>query len=149
MCPVVTFSLSDQEYCLDVSCVQEVVRIVAITPLPAAPPEILGAINLRGVPVLVLDLRQRFGLPYQPPTLASPLLIVKLSGAAHDVRLAVLVDQVIAVVQDLIAPDAAGLVRIADRLVVMLNPDDLPSAPMLPLLGLDASVLHDQVNRRL
>src|SRR5262245_36687139 len=138
MCPVVTFALSDQEYCLDVSCVQEVVRIVAITPLPAAPPEILGAINLRGSPTLVLDLRVRFGLPPLAPTMASPLLVVKLNDAAPGAKLAVLVDRVIGVVHDATLPDAAGLVRVADRLVVMLNPDDLPTEPVLPLLGHDA-----------
>jgi purine-binding chemotaxis protein CheW len=69
MCAVVLFSLADQQYSLDVSHVQEVVRMVAMTRVPDAPPEILGAINVHGSATLVMDLRQRFGLPRMAPPL--------------------------------------------------------------------------------
>ncbi len=130
MCPVVMFSLADQDYCLDVMDVQEVVRMVAITPIPEAPPEILGVINVRGVPTLVLDLRQRLGLPIRPPTPISPLLMVK----AHGAKLAVLVDRVIGVTHDATTPSNAGIVRVGDKLVVRLRPDNLPSEQTLLLL---------------
>jgi chemotaxis signal transduction protein len=136
MCPVVIFSLADQEYCLDVLDVQEVIRMVKVTPLPEAPSEILGVINVRGVPTLVLDLRQRLRLPHRPPTLISPLLIVKV----HNTKLAVLVDRVIGVTQETTLPSNAGIVRVGDRLVVMLRPDNLPSEQTSPLLtGLPAT----------
>ena len=131
MCPMVIFSLADQEYCLDVQDVQEVVRMVTVTPLPEAPAEVLGAINVRGVPTLVLDLRQRLGLTHRPPTPISPLLIVK----AHGASLAVLVDRVIGVTQEGTMPSNAGIVRVGDKLVVMLRPDNLPSERSLPLIG--------------
>ncbi len=131
MRPLVTFMLADQEYALDVLDVQEVVRMVAMTPLPEAPPEILGAINVRGTPTLVLDMHRRFGLPAQEPGPDSPLVLVKVQGT----HLALLVDRVVGVVHADIAPDAAGFVRIADRLVVMLSPAALPSHAVLALLG--------------
>ncbi len=43
--------------------VREIVRAVAIAPLPGAPAIIEGAINVRGRIVPVVDVRQRLGLP--------------------------------------------------------------------------------------
>ena len=131
MRPLVTFILADREYALDVADVHEVARMVSMTPLPEAPPEILGAINVRGTPTLVLDMRQRLGLPRQTPRADSPLVLVTVNGAP----LALLVDRVVGVVQADLTPDAAGFVRIQDRLVVTLNPASLPTNAMLPLLG--------------
>lgn len=45
------------------SRVREIVRAVAIAPLPGAPPIIEGAINLHGRIVPVIDVRQRLELP--------------------------------------------------------------------------------------
>jgi purine-binding chemotaxis protein CheW len=52
-----------------VTAVQEVVRAVAVSPLPDVPPFVEGVINARGTLVPVFDLRRRFGLPPTPPTL--------------------------------------------------------------------------------
>lgn len=60
---LLVFELSGQRYGLSLSAVREVVRAVAITPLPGAPPVVEGAIDVRGRVVPVLDLRARFGLP--------------------------------------------------------------------------------------
>ncbi len=136
--PLLVFTLAEQEYCLKISEVREVIRMVAITWLPEAPPEVLGAINVHGVPTLVLDLRRRFGLPHRPPTLASPLILVD----SQDIKLAVLVDWVIGVAQSATPPDAAGMIRVRDRLVIMLEPKKLPSEQTVPLLaGLERAVL--------
>lgn len=128
---VVTFSLGDQDYCLDVSNVKEVIRMVAMTPIPEAPPEILGAIDVRGVPVLVLDLRRRFGLMSQAPTVNSPLLLIGTRGKL----LALLVDKVGSVVRTFSEPDAAGLIHVQNHLTVMLNPDQLPTEQLLSLFA--------------
>ncbi len=105
--------------------------MVAIRPLPGTPPELLGAINVRGMPMLVLDIRQRLGLPPIPPTPVSPLLILELGAK----RLALLVDHVNGVVQVPTMPDVSGLVRLGDDLSVLLRPDDLLSAPVQSLLA--------------
>ena len=46
---------------IDVAYVAEVLRAVALEPLPGAPAFVAGLINLRGVLLPVLDLRVRFG----------------------------------------------------------------------------------------
>jgi purine-binding chemotaxis protein CheW len=48
---------------LPATAVREIVRAVAITPVPGAPPIIEGAVNLRGQLVPVVDVRRRLALP--------------------------------------------------------------------------------------
>jgi purine-binding chemotaxis protein CheW len=127
---LVVFSLADRQYALDVADVQEVVRIVRITALPDTPSEVLGVIDYRGTATPVLDLRLRFELPASAPTSISPLVIVRTRGTT----LALLVDRVDEVVWVYVEPDAAGTVRVGDRLLVKLSPDSLLTESLEPLL---------------
>ncbi|WP_368309280.1 chemotaxis protein CheW [Luteibacter sp. CQ10] len=56
------FSLEGQRYAVALSSVREVIRPGDITPVPGAPDDVLGIVNLRGQIVPVLDGRRRFGL---------------------------------------------------------------------------------------
>lgn len=58
-----TFHVGKYLFGVDVSLVQEVVRLQMITPVPLAAPEIAGLINLRGEVLTAIDLRSRLGLP--------------------------------------------------------------------------------------
>jgi purine-binding chemotaxis protein CheW len=58
-----TFHVGKYLFGVDVSLVQEVVRLQLITPVPLAAPEIAGLINLRGEVLTAIDLRARLGLP--------------------------------------------------------------------------------------
>jgi purine-binding chemotaxis protein CheW len=60
---LLTFTLDDLRIGVDADAVVEVVRAVAITPLPNAPAVVEGMIDVRGTVVPVFDLRRRFGLP--------------------------------------------------------------------------------------
>lgn len=77
---LLTFRLDDQEYALDISNVVQVVRMVAITPVPKAPEVVEGVINLRGKVIPVINLRKRCGLPSKPCGLNDHLLIAKMDG---------------------------------------------------------------------
>jgi purine-binding chemotaxis protein CheW len=63
---VLVFEVGGQTYALPTADVREVVRAVAITPLPNAPPVIEGVVNVRGRVLPVLDVRTRFRLPATP-----------------------------------------------------------------------------------
>jgi purine-binding chemotaxis protein CheW len=63
---VLVFEVGGQRYGLPIADVLELVRAVAITPLPNAPAVIEGIVNVRGRIVPVLDLRARFRLPAKP-----------------------------------------------------------------------------------
>ncbi len=56
------FSLKGQRYAVSLASVREVIRPGGITPVPGAPEDVLGIVNLRGQIVPVLDGRRRFGL---------------------------------------------------------------------------------------
>ncbi len=58
-----TFHVGKYLFGVDVSLVQEVVRLQTITPVPLAAPEIAGLINLRGEVLTAIDLRVRMGMP--------------------------------------------------------------------------------------
>jgi purine-binding chemotaxis protein CheW len=58
----VTFTIANQLFGIPVLQVQDVLAGGDITPIPLAPPEIAGALNLRGRIVTAVDVRLRLGL---------------------------------------------------------------------------------------
>jgi len=60
---LVTFNLLKEEFGVEISSVQEIIRAIDITPVPGAPSHVRGVINLRGKIIPVVDLRRRFSLP--------------------------------------------------------------------------------------
>ena len=69
---VCTFVVGGLLFGVPVAQVQEVLRHQEMTPVPLAPPEVSGLINLRGQIVTALDMRQRLGMAPRsadtPPT---------------------------------------------------------------------------------
>jgi chemotaxis signal transduction protein len=51
----VVFQIGDRRCSLELQQVEEVIRLGPVTPVPAAAPTVLGAMNLRGQVVAVLD----------------------------------------------------------------------------------------------
>jgi len=62
-----TFRLDGLWFGLPVSRVQEVLRYQPVTPVPLAPRDIAGLINLRGRIVAAVDLRCTLAMPTRPP----------------------------------------------------------------------------------
>lgn len=60
---LVVMLVGAQRCALRLCDVQEIVRAVAVTPLPGAPPITEGVVDVRGDVVPVLDVRQRIGQP--------------------------------------------------------------------------------------
>lgn len=58
-----TFFVRDTLCALDAGGVQEVIRVGALTPVPYAPVDLLGIVNLRGRIVSIFDLGLRLGFP--------------------------------------------------------------------------------------
>lgn len=87
---LVLFVIDEQRFALVLSLVERAVRVVDVTPLPAAPQSVLGIVNVRGEVIPVYDLRRRFRLPEREINLSDQLMIAKTSR--H--RVALLVDAV-------------------------------------------------------
>ena len=135
-----TFSVDDIALAVPVAQVQEVMRHQPVTPVPGAPPEVRGLINLRGQIVVALDLRRRLG---RPDTGEVPLDVVVRSGGESVALLVDAIGEVIEVGEERPLPVpanlpaplavlAAGVLPLAGRIVVVLDVDaavELPSAP--------------------
>ncbi|MBI2193758.1 MAG: purine-binding chemotaxis protein CheW [Planctomycetes bacterium] len=83
---VLVFELCQKRFALLLSQVQEVLRSVAIAPLPNAPSAIEGLINVRGSLVPVFNLRHRFGLPAKAPEPGDHLIVARAQGRVVAVR---------------------------------------------------------------
>lgn len=59
---LVSVSVGGHTFEVPVMCVQDVIAAVRIDTVPLAPPEIAGALNLRGRIVTAVDMRRRLGL---------------------------------------------------------------------------------------
>ena len=70
----VTFRVQDQWFGIAVESAQEVLLAQRIAPVPLAPPEIAGFLNLRGQIVTAMDLRRRLQLT--PSSLEESINIV-------------------------------------------------------------------------
>ena len=82
MTELVAFRLDDLRIGLPLTVVERIVRAVEVTPLPGAPAIVLGAIDMQGHVLPVLDLRSRFLLPEREIGLADHFLIAATARRA-------------------------------------------------------------------
>lgn len=73
---LVVFALGEHCYALPLVHVKELLRMVAIAPLPDAPRGIVGTVNLRGCVIPVWSLRARLGLSPKEATLTDQIIVV-------------------------------------------------------------------------
>ncbi len=76
---LVTCTLNDVEFGLDINAVQEIVRIPKITPIPRSPDYVEGVANLRGNVLSVISSRRRFGMPDKKDE-NNRVIVVELNG---------------------------------------------------------------------
>jgi chemotaxis signal transduction protein len=81
--------LGGRPFAVDVTDAREVVRLETTTPVPGAPPSVLGVMNLRGNVLPVVEVRPLLGLPAR--TTSDRALVL----ADGDRRAAVLIEAVI------------------------------------------------------
>lgn len=103
-----TFELADSLFGVEVDRVQELLRQQRMTPVPLAPPEICGLINLRGQIVLAIETRRRLHMPERAPGASSMSVVIRSRyGTA-----ALVVDSI----GDVVAPDERGFEQVPDTL---------------------------------
>ena len=128
---LLSFKLDDQEYALGIANVVQVVRMVAITPVPKAPQVVEGVINLRGKVIPVVNLRKRCSLPPKPYGVNNHLLIAKTNQRVMALIVDVVSEMLNVPVDSLdssleIGEDnieyLSAVGRLSDRLLLVLNP---------------------------
>lgn len=91
---VLTLTVAGQPCGVPVLVVRDVLGSQTITPIPLAPTEIEGAMNLRGRIVTAVDLRRRLGLPRRPEG-GKPMSVVVEQGGELYAMLADAVGEVV------------------------------------------------------
>lgn len=130
---VVAFKLRKEEYGFSILNVKEIRGLTDITRVPFAPDFVKGVINLRGSVLPVIDLKKRLGLRPMEYTDSTRILIVQNDG----IDVGMIVDAVTEVltidaenIDSVKQTDSEtrflkGVGKIDDRLIIMLNLDEI------------------------
>ena len=130
---LVTFSIGEEEFGVDILKVQEIIRMVPITAMPNAPDYVEGVINLRGKVIPIIDFRKRFHI-FDTTTVEEQnrrIVVVSIGSAT----IGLVVDQVSQVLKlnaDQISPTPSvakgydadaiiGVGRIGEKLLIILD----------------------------
>jgi len=132
----VVFSLDAGRYALPLAAVERIVRAVEVTPLPTAPPIVLGAIDVQGRVLPVLNLRRRFGLRERAIEPADQFLIARTMNrtvvlvvdAAQGVLQSTASDTISAATLTTGLEHIQGVIRLPDGLVLIHELDLFLSA---------------------
>jgi purine-binding chemotaxis protein CheW len=76
----VTFQVGDLNFGVDVEQVQEVLRYQPMTPIPLAPPEVKGLVNLRGQIITAIDVRSLLGMSASTSGKKSMNVVIRAEG---------------------------------------------------------------------
>ena len=87
----IVVKLDGEQYGIDITFIDNIVRMQQITRVPKAQSFFAGVINLRGEIIPVMNLRLRFGLSEKENTNATRIIIVKPESNA---KIGILVDEV-------------------------------------------------------
>jgi purine-binding chemotaxis protein CheW len=128
---LVTFSIGEEEFGVDILRVQEIIRMMEITKVPRAPDFVEGVINLRGKVIPIVDLRQRFNLEKREHDKHTRIIVIEISnmivGFVVDAVSEVLripadtVEPPPAVVSGLESEYISGVGKLEDRLLILLD----------------------------
>lgn len=77
---LVSFTIGDEEFGVDILKVQEINRMVDVTRVPNTPEYVDGVINLRGKVIPIIDLRRRFEMKRKEKDKNTRIIVVELAG---------------------------------------------------------------------
>lgn len=125
------FYLAERTYAVPIACIEEIVPMTELSPVPGAPSFLSGFLEVGGEPVAVISMRRLFGLPEGEREMYTPLVILK----AATQKIALEIDGVTRIV-DVDADDlipvtegcslnncASAVARVDGQAVVLLSPE--------------------------
>ncbi len=77
---LVSFELGEEEFGVDILSVQEIIRMLEITPVPHSPHFVEGVINLRGKVLPVVNLRKRLSMQPKEYDKHTRIIVVDQGG---------------------------------------------------------------------
>lgn len=76
----ISFNVGDEVFATDILKIHEITSYRQLTKVPALPQFVKGVLNLKGIVVPVMDLREKFGLSVMDYTKFSVIMIIDVSG---------------------------------------------------------------------
>ena len=141
---LVTFSIGEEEFGVNILKVQEIIRTMEITKVPRAPEFVEGVINLRGKVIPIIDLRRRFGLAPKAHDKNTRIIVIEI----NNIIVGFVVDAVSEVLRipastvepppPVVGVDSdyiSGVGKLQDRLLIMLDLDKLLSSEDMDMLS--------------
>jgi len=134
---MVGFTVGNEEFCVDILKVQEIIRMMGITKIPNAPDYAEGVINLRGRVIPVINFRKRFNLPESSADNDDSRRIVVVDIIGNTIGLIVdEVSQVIKLENDCVSPTPEtmktsggacfnGIGRMGEKLIILLDVEEM------------------------
>ena len=135
---MVGLELAGEFYGVEISRIQEIIRMQPITSVPNGPAFVVGLTNLRGRVIPVMDLRARFSLDVSEPSRRSRIVVAEMGE--HTVGLIVdAVSEVLRISPSMVEPPSSlvtsadsaylrGVAKIDERLVLLLDLSHVLSA---------------------
>ncbi|MDU0112508.1 chemotaxis protein CheW [Psychrosphaera aquimarina] len=134
-----TFMLGDEQFAIDILCVEEIRSWEQPTRIPNAPNHVKGVINMRGVIVPIIDLRIKFGVGENSYAVSTVVIVLTIEVEHDSKTIGFVVDAVSDVLnaeEDEIKKSPAfggsippefiiGLVNLEDAVVTLLNAEAL------------------------
>lgn len=135
MLHLVGFKNNDDFFGIPIDRVREIVRVPEVTAVPESPDFYKGVINLRGRIVPVIDMSRRLGKTPSGEGKANRILVLELGGGLAGL-LVDSVSEIVKMEKGAIEPPpeavsnaagsyVAGVGRLKDRLILLLNIDEL------------------------
>lgn len=134
---LVTFSIGEEEFGVDILKVQEIIRTMEITKVPRAQDFVEGVINLRGKVIPIIDLRRRFGFTSKVHDKHTRIIVIEINNmivgfvvdsVSEVLRIpAATVEPPPPVVAGVESEYISGVGKLEDRLLILLDLDKLLS----------------------
>jgi len=142
---LVTFTIANEEFGVEILKVQEIIRTLDITRVPRVPAFVEGVINLRGKVIPIIDMRRRFGIESIEHGKDTRIIVIEINhmvvGFVVDAVSEVLripastVEPPPSIVAGIDSEYISGVGKLNDRLLLMIDLDKLLSQEEHGCLG--------------
>ncbi|MBN2640666.1 MAG: chemotaxis protein CheW [Victivallales bacterium] len=144
-----TFVLGDEVFGIQITKVQEIIRMQNVTKVPRVKPFVRGVINLRGKIIPVIELRTKFNMDKQDDTDKTCIIVIQVEGEVVSCTMGVIIDEVREVLNissEAIEPPTVlgysesndfmlGIGKIGDEVKILLNIDKILTSSELAMLA--------------
>jgi len=140
---IVEFTLANEHYGIESSCVREVCPLKDYTPLPCTPAFVLGLMNVRGQIVSIIDIKKFFDMPEVGISDLNNVIIVR----DYKMEFGILADSILGVrniAMSKIQPPLPALTGIREVFLRGITPERMAILDARKLLANKHVVVHEE-----